>query len=187
MLVRAVASEEPKPPTCFHPALMREGGKSALIRIIDTTQFSWPRFFPTGDFNMQNRWKKVSFALSAMIVRSAGHRLGDEPSAEPAQNDALAQDARVPGRTPTVNQRNLSEAGSAFERVSQRSREPFDQVSSASARAQMQMRRRASAGFPHDLVRWSRRPRRRNGHGQRRHRSPRWLHPDQQSRRRRCR
>lgn len=70
---------------------------------------------------MQNLWKNVSFALSAMIVGAlVTGMVMSLPRA--AQNDATAQDSSVSGRTPTVNQRNLSEAeglSNAFRNVAE--------------------------------------------------------------------
>ena len=70
---------------------------------------------------MQGLWKTVSFALSAMIV---GALVTGMVMSLPrtAQNDATAQDTTIGGRTPTVNQRNLSEAeglSSAFRNVAE--------------------------------------------------------------------
>ena len=66
------------------------------------------------------------------------------------QNHALAQDTRVSGRTPTVNQRDLTEAVSvsnAFRTVAETIRPSVVSISTR----QMQMRRRLPPGFPPDL------------------------------------
>jgi serine protease Do len=66
-------------------------------------------------------------------------------------NEAFAQDATVPGRTPTVNQRNLTEAeglSSAFRNVADAIR---PSVVSISSTRMLQMQRRLPPGFPPDF------------------------------------
>jgi serine protease Do len=98
---------------------------------------------------MQDRWKKVSFTLMAMMAGSVITGLiMNLPRA--AHNEAMAQDASVPGRTPTVNQRELTEAVSvsnAFRSVAEAIRPSVVSISTR----QNQMRRRLPPGFPPDL------------------------------------
>lgn len=94
---------------------------------------------------MQEIWKKVSFALSAMIVGSLVTGAAISFSRVESSH-ALAQDTNIPGRTPTVNQRNLSEAeglSSAFRNVAEAIRPSVVSISTR----QMNMRRQLPAYY----------------------------------------
>lgn len=93
---------------------------------------------------MHDKWKRVSFALGAMLVGALGMGWFMSHS-KSAWNQALAQEAVAPGRTPTVNQRNLSEAeglSNAFRNVAEAVRPSVVSISTK------QMQTRLPADLP---------------------------------------